>query len=59
MGSGIAPSEWPVYLGRCLHCGEKIYEHEGHYDVPGEGFFCSWDCLYDYMKDYWVAGLVE
>ena len=57
-GSGISADIEPVYIGKCMACGEPIYEHESHYDVPGEGLFCCMDCLEEYRDDYWVAGVI-
>ena len=48
MGSGIAPSEGPEYLGKCEYCGREIYDNMEHWCIPwvnGDDYYCSSDCL--------------
>lgn len=36
--------------GRCLHCGEDIYDYEDYYDV--DGILLHEDCLFDWAAQY-------
>lgn len=59
MGSGIAPSEEPDYLGKCEYCDVDIFSDEEHYELPDGALYCSIDCLAEDFDKYHVFGEVD
>ena len=59
MGSGIATSEGPMYLGRCEYCDKEIYSDEEHYELPDDTLYCSEDCLIAYYDAYHYWGVTD
>jgi len=60
MGSGIAPDEGPMYLGKCEYCGREIYDSMEHWEIPwvsGDEYYCSTDCLLYALGDYHYVGV--
>lgn len=59
MGSGIAPSKEPVWIGECRYCRCDIHSDEEHYELPDGTMYCSSACLIKDMDRYHEFGEVD
>lgn len=46
----LYPAEENVAIGKCLYCGEMIYDGDPVYAESIDGFFCDIDCCHNFYE---------